>query len=310
MIAQSIVRALRGHWHGSYGMAKCVSHDDGKTPSLQIKNDPRKSDGIDVHCYAGCDWQAIKAALCSHGLLDEFSPEHRPRGTQPRQPIAIVEPELKPDSGERTAYALRQWDGCASGIRNTPAWQHLINRKIDVDQMPPELHRVLRWHPACPWEQGRHGCMLALFTDAVTGEPKAIHRTAITPTGEKIDRKALGPISGCVIRLWPDEAVTEGLVIGEGIETTLAAATRMKCHETLLQPAWATGFAGNMAAFPVLSGIEALTLLVDKDAGSAGEDAAIKCARRWTAAGREVIRLVPRQVGEDFNDIVTKSISS
>ena len=59
--------------------------------------------------------------------------------------------------------------------------------------MPPELHRVLRWHPRCPWEKGRHGCMLALYTDAVTGQPKAIHRTAITAQGEKIDRKALGP---------------------------------------------------------------------------------------------------------------------
>jgi hypothetical protein len=32
---------------------------------------------------------------------------------------------------------------------------------------------------------------------------------------------------GCVIRLWPDDMVELGLVLGEGVETTLAAATRI-----------------------------------------------------------------------------------
>ena len=67
-----------------------------------------------------------------------------------------------------------------------------------------------------------------------------------------------------VIRLWLDEAVTDGLVIGEGIETTLAAATRIEHRATLLQPAWAAATAGLLAALPVLSGIEALTILVDR----------------------------------------------
>jgi hypothetical protein len=54
---------------------------------------------------------------------------------------------------------------------------------------------------------------------------------------------------GCVIRLWPDEEVTQGLVLGEGVETTPAAATQIECG-TLLRPAWAAGSSGNMAAFP------------------------------------------------------------
>jgi hypothetical protein len=170
--------------------------------------------------------------------------------------------------------------------------------------MPLNLDGVLRWHPQCPWEQATHGCMIALFTDVVTGEPKAIHRTAVSPAGEKIDRKTLGPISGCIIRLWPDEAVIEGLVIGEGIETTLSAATNIEHRGTYLQPAWATGFDGNMAGLPLIAGVDCLTLLVDHDISQAGERAAAKCSERWTAAGREVIRLVPRQTGADFNDIV------
>jgi hypothetical protein len=118
---------------------------------------------------------------------------------------------------------------------------------------------------------------------------------------------ALGPMAGCVIRLWPDEAVDLGLVLGEGIETTLAAATRIEHNGTLLQPAWAAGSAGNMGNFPALPGIEALTLLVDADESGAGQRAANKCSARWTAAGKEVVRLVPRQSGTDFNNIIEAS---
>jgi len=44
--------------------------------------------------------------------------------------------------------------------------------------------------------------------------------------------------------------------------------------------------------------------LVDNDKNGAGQKAAAKCARRWVAAEREVIRLTPRELGADFNDIV------
>ena len=51
--ARHITAALRGRWHGAYGMAKCPTHPDGQTPALKISDDPRKSDGIDVHCFGG-----------------------------------------------------------------------------------------------------------------------------------------------------------------------------------------------------------------------------------------------------------------
>jgi len=111
-------------------------------------------------------------------------------------------------------------------------------------------------------------------------------------------------MADCVIRLWPDEAVEQGLVIGEGVETVLGAATRVMYRGTLLQPAWAVCSANNLGNFPILPGIEALTVLVDHDAGGTGQNAAAECAARWSAAGREVTRLTPNTVGADFNDVV------
>jgi hypothetical protein len=292
----TIARALGGEVAGDHVRAPGPGHSK-KDDSLSIHVDPTAPSGVRVHSFAGDDWRNcldyVKGRL---GITDTAAPRSFTR--QAERPA--------PDDGERIARAMTIWNQ-AGELRNTAGWKHLASRGVDLAQMPPDLHDALRWHPACPWEKGRHGCMVALFTDAISGEPKAIHRTAVTPAGEKIGRKALGPTGGCVIRLWPDEDVTEGLVCGEGIETTLAAATRIEHLGTLLQPAWATASAGNMAKLPVLGGIEALTLLVDNDANEAGQRAAMECSARWTAARREVIRLVPRQPGADFNNLVEVS---
>ena len=93
-------------------------------------------------------------------------------------------------------------------------------------------------------------------------------------------------------------------MLGEGVETVLAAATHIAHRGTLLQPAWAAGDAGHIGAFPALSGVEALTLLVDADENGIGQSRAAECARRWAAAGRQVTRLTPRLVGADFNDLI------
>jgi hypothetical protein len=38
----------------------------------------------------------------------------------------------------------------------------------------------------------------------------------------------------------------------------------------------------------------------------AGIEAAITCSARWTAAGRSVLRVVPKEPGEDFNDVIRR----
>jgi hypothetical protein len=225
-----------------------------------------------------------------------------PDGTVSRPAPASI----KDDDGDeahrrRNAEAAeRIWDE-AVPIEGTPGALYFYKRGIDLTLLPD--FGGLRWHPKCPWQDSHIGCVIACFTDIVSGEPRGIHRRPIRK-GEK--PRTLGPMSGCVIRLWPDAAVARAVVLGEGTETTAAAATRIICHNTLLQPAWAAGCASNMASFPVLPGIESLTLLVDHDASGAGQEAAAACAHRWRTAGREVIRLTPRDLGADFNDIITK----
>jgi hypothetical protein len=225
-----------------------------------------------------------------------------PKTTRDR---AETERQQQDDEQKRSRRALDIWRE-AVPILGTLAERYLIKRGIDVAELPNDMADVLRWAPRCPWERGHAACLIALWTDIHTGQPRAIHRTAISPQAERIDRMSLGPTRGCVIRLWPDDYVEQGHVPGEGIDTVLAAATRMEHLGTLLRPAWAAGDRGHMRSFPMLPGIDALTLLVDHDANRAGQDAAVECAARWRAAGKEVIRLTPRSADTDFNDIVTR----
>ncbi len=74
--AHQITAALKGRWHGSYGMVSCPSHADGKTPALKISDDPRKSDGIDLHCFGGCPWETVKRDLARGGLLKAWEPKN------------------------------------------------------------------------------------------------------------------------------------------------------------------------------------------------------------------------------------------
>jgi hypothetical protein len=211
------------------------------------------------------------------------------------------------DQRRKQRLALATWRE-AVPIAGTLAERYLINRGIDIAELPDDMARVLRFHPRCPWESGTAPCMVALWTDAITAEPTGgIHRTALTPTGEKIDKLSYGPNKGGVIRLWPDEAVQQGLVIGEGIETVLGAATRFVHQGTLLRPAWAAGDAGHLKNFPILAGIEAITILVDND-GTGQRDAAT-LMRRWAEADREVVRLKTEGV-KDFNDLAVQEFAS
>jgi hypothetical protein len=95
------------------------------------------------------------------------------------------------------------------------------------------------------------------------------------------------------------------LVVGEGIETVLAAATRIRHRGAPLQPAWSTVSSYALGRLPVIPGVERLIILVDHD--EAGLTASGTCMDRWIRAGRKVIRLKPKRAGADFNDLVKES---
>ena len=91
-------------------------------------------------------------------------------------------------------------------IADTVAQRYLARRGI-VGLSAGVDGAVLRFHPACPFGDQRVLCMLAIMRDIHTDEPRAVYRTALTPTAEKIGRMALGPKNGAAVTLSPDEDV-------------------------------------------------------------------------------------------------------
>jgi putative DNA primase/helicase len=266
--------------------------------SLSIRIDPADPLGFKANSFSpGDDWRTcrdyVAAALGLRGGGDGF------RFRVPSRSISQTE-SLRAKSQcaasrHASEFPLQLWSEAISA-RGTPAEKYLTSRQL---ALPDRHEEVLRFHPSCIFGKGtRHPCMVALYRDIKTNEPEAIHRTALTPDGKKIDRKVLGPKGGCAIKLSPDEDVAEGLTIAEGIETALAGMALN------FRPAWALGTAGEVAKFPPLSGIECLTILVDNDASGTGQASALECSERWTRAGREVFRVLPTAIGTDIADVV------
>jgi putative DNA primase/helicase len=219
---------------------------------------------------------------------DEAPPAHRPARPVAR-PVATVTHETLSDWGREL------YDG-AVALHGTVGAKYLQARGCVL----PPADGDLRFHPALRHQCGYTGPgLLALVTDAVSRQARTLHRTWINADGTKANvdppRMLLGGHrkAGGVIRLWPDEAVTTGLAVAEGIETALSLAHSYR-------PAWACIDAGNLAALPVLPGIECLVIGADHD--EAGLRAAEACAERWEAAGVDVVAIAPQTARSDWND--------
>lgn len=238
------------------------------------------------HCDAGGDVIALVRHV--HGFDFKEAVGYLVGNTPPAP--ARPKPPAMPatDNGHNKEEALATW---REGVdpRVPVVELYLFSRALKLDD--DIAGEVLRWHP-------RIGAMLALFRNILTGEAQAVSRIFLDRDGKKLGRKFLGPVAYAAVMLDRFENVLGGLHIGEGIETGMAA------RQLGLRPCWALGSAGAVAAFPVLGGVECLTLLREND--DASERACEACAIRWHAAGREVLLNQPT-AGKDLNDVIRSS---
>jgi len=263
-------------------MVRCPFHDDAR-PSCRIYDDH-------YHCFAcGAHGDTIEWLMQVDGMDRDEAIAFLAQWDGPARPRL-----LEDDAGASRAYAMQLWTA-SQPITGTLAERYLRDeRRIDVTGLPGD---ALRFHPSSPFGPGRRlPCLITLLRDPATDAPTGIHRTALTPDARKIDRMVLGRWG--VAKLWP---AGPRLVVGEGLETVLAAATRITHRGLPLRPAWAALSSGTLGRLPPLRGVEELVLLVDHD--GPGRDAAARCRARWNRAGR-VILLTPKRTGADFNDII------
>lgn len=266
----------------------CPFHDD-PTPSLQTYPDH-------WHCF-GCRERGDR--------IDWLT---RVEGMTRAEAIAMIQDWIAPAKttsipaeckADKIAIAMTLWNA-ANALLGSIGERYLgETRGIDVNKLPSTVHESLRFHPRCPFGSDTAPCILALMRDPISDAPVGIHRIGLKTDNDRIDkleRRTLGTMG--IVKLWP---VDETLTIGEGIETVLAAATRLPSDVPLI-PAWSAVSSSGLARLPILPGVRSLRLLIDNDLE--GLAAAAKLEQRWQAAGREVTQMMPDKPGADFNDVV------
>ncbi len=298
MNAREITKALGGHWHGTYGTARCPAHDD-REPSLSIR------DGVDgepvFNCFARCDWRDIKDALRTDGLLPERdrgrAPGRRPRRRQ-RPPGTARPRPVDADQQQRMEFARRKW-GEAVPLTDSPAEVYLRQRGLEAG--PDGWPLSLRYHAAL--KHGPTGLHLPAMLGAVAVWPGrevvGLHRTFLRADGRdkapvSNNKMMLGKCAGGAVRLAP---AGPELVLSEGIETGLSV------QQATGLPVWATLSTSGLCS--IILPIEVETVIIAADADEPGEKAAQEAARRFIAEGREVKIARPPQ-GMDFNDLLNK----
>jgi putative DNA primase/helicase len=270
--------------------------------SLSLKPSAKSPVGYIFHSFAGDDpidcLDMIRAKLG----LPQFAP-----GEYVPLPV-VTEPENDASDDEKLERAKQIWNE-AGEIRGSLGKIYLRDsRGLRLDG-GLDWHRVLRFHKGA-------NAIIALFRDVLTDEPRAIHRIFLTrpiartkgrllasgkwspgrysPGGLKINRKMLGKVGGCAIKL--DRLTGNTLTIGEGIETCLAG--RVAGY----QPTWAVGSANGIKAFPVIDAVERLYIFGENDKSGASAKAITECRDRWAAAGRKVFAVFPPPEFSDLNE--------
>ena len=286
MTAETIAKALGGRKTGAHWMARCPAHDD-RAPSLSISD--ARDGKVLVRCHAGCHQRDVIAALRGRGVWE--AGERRPIrfARKPDRPLPA-----KPDGDviRRTEAALALWHGAQSAT-GTLVETYLRSRGLTIPiPLSIRFHFGLK-HPAC----GVWPAMVALVTHGADGRSIGIHRTFLNRDGSakapvEPARMMLGPCRGGTVRLGP---AGDLLMVGEGIETCLAAA------QASGHPVWAALSTSGLRVLDLPHDVRDVIVLADGD--EPGEAAAQVCAWRWKREGRRVRIARPPQ-GMDFNDLL------
>lgn len=281
MRAESVTRALAGTWFGRFGMARCPAHED-RTPSLSIRDGD--SGLLLLYCHAGCDYEAVLAAvsvkLGSFGNFGQAKP--RPvdgpsRRTSLMPLVGRIWHETRPMAGTIAETYLRK-----RSIRGV-------------------VPRVLRSHRCLRHPSGARFPALIARVDDAAGSLVGLHRTYLDATcPKKTSREPakamLGQCKGASVHLRRGGRV---LVVCEGIETGLSLCDALDAKYSVWAALSTSGVRGLILP---QAADQFSTLLICADGDDAGKQAALCLGQRARTAGWTVEAIAPIG-GLDFNDL-------
>jgi hypothetical protein len=192
-----------------------------------------------------------------------------------------------PDDHDLVEQGLTIFDD-AQPLRGSLGEEYLAGLGLTV---PNLAHKVLRFHPRCPFGEFILPCLVAYVQDSLTNEPAGVHLTALSADGismglpSAIGYHTVGAIgSYSAIKLGGEPDASGELTIASNIDAALRAM------ELGFGPGWSVLSVSGIAAFPKprFHNIKRLTVIVDSDEAI---EAAAKCKARW---GNAVHLAIPK----------------
>jgi hypothetical protein len=286
-----------GHREGAEYRCGSVAGEAGSSLGVHLAGNKRGIWG-DFAAGIGGDALDLVRAVLGLDMPGALAWSRRWLGLE-RGEVAIPRRPAPPGKPEPEADPMR-WQGPWSRARPTVgslAEIYLAGRRLHYDD--PE-GQALRFHPRrarrAPDSEviETRPALLALLRDVRSGAPIGIINIFLCADGsdrlrDKKGKTVTGRATGAAVMLSDFADVTYGLTIAEGVETSIALLMAD------LAPVWSCGGAGVLATFPVLGGIESVTIAGDAD--PAGRKAAASCATRWREAGR-LARIIAPPAGD------------
>lgn len=284
-------------------LIRCKTNDD---KGLQKSGWYRLFDDVDLMTCVYGDWRT--------GMQNTWMGGNKPQTHEQR---AIVKRLIEQARQERQQEQVKQWaknrvklmalwKEAAPIAENDTAGQYLINRGLMVPATG-----VLRFHAGLDyWHDGecigRFPAMLAAVTSP-TGELVTIHRTFLTPQGQKAPVPTVkklcspaGSMAGASIKI--GNAVTRpdgrlGISVAEGIETSLAVSILSSA------PCWPCVSANGLAGFIPPPEVRNVYVFADNDKNETGQKAAAQLAERLTKQGLTVRIYTPPVIGDWLDEL-------
>jgi putative DNA primase/helicase len=292
--AAEVAAALGGTSRsGGWWRCRCPVHAS-RGSTLAVRDGEH---ALIVYCHAGCSRTDILLKLRRLGLRDDGRIEVRPNR-------AAMERHRKSEACDRSRRIefAREIIASTQQATGTVVERYLHARVPGIARVPPPIRYLpvassyARHSPS----GGRRPVMVAVVQHVEHGVVGA-HRTWLVVDGSakaSFDpaRMSIGAINGGAVWLAPAAGT---LMVGEGIETTLAAMVATGL------PGWAALSTSGLMALVLPPAVRNVIILADHDANGAGQRAAYAAAERWLAERRKVRIALPPLVGTDWADVLT-----
>jgi Toprim domain len=291
IVELTLVLLPNGHREGHEWRAGSVAGEPGDSLGVHLTGH-KAGVWSDFSVGIGGDALDLIAAVLGLSIGEAMAWARRWLGIEAGEAVLPRPAEKSPNSVQDADRWRHPW-ARARPIPGTPAEAYLRGRKLVFDD--PEgrvlrfVERRARKNPDTD-KLENYPALLCALSDIRSGEQVGIVNIFLEPGGRDRLRDGKGKTNtgrskGAAVMLSAFDEPTDGLVICEGAETGVALLMAG------IAPVWACAGAGTMTQFPVLGGVEALTIAADAD--TPGQQAAEAAAQRWRSAGREVSIIAP-----------------